>query len=116
MVCDSEADLISPLRSHPGPSNNVGRGAPEIAVLEGTVNLDGLFGEMTQCKPSLNHAFGEYNTLTIPSCTLLALQLAPFNNQQWVKNTSDVYMLGEDFETRPNEFIGNSYQQVCFYF
>lgn len=42
----------------------------------------------------------------------LALQLAPFSAEQRIKNSTDVYMLGEDFETRPNEFVGNSYQQV----
>lgn len=72
---------------HPGPSHDIGRGAPEIDVFEALVNEIDLFGEASQ-----------------------TLQMAPFDMDYLWDNTSDTYSLGA-MRTHLNAYHGNHYQE-----
>ncbi|BGP18552.1 hypothetical protein JCM10213v2_006618 [Rhodosporidiobolus nylandii] len=76
---------------HPGPSPNVGRGAPEIDILEAQMFWDGeeLRGAVSQ-----------------------SAQFAPYDDHYQPKNTSEYIQVYNNSKTQLNEYLGGVYQQA----
>ncbi|KAL7418590.1 hypothetical protein Q5752_007048 [Cryptotrichosporon argae] len=74
---------------HPGPSNDVGRGAVEIDLLEAQIVVDGSRGQVSQ-----------------------SAQFAPFNAYYQWTNTSDTYTIANSDMTAFNSYLGGEYQQA----
>lgn len=95
--------------SHPGPSNNVGRSAPELDVFEALVNTGSFYGEISQsrlCKV-IRHTLG-----SLPLFSRTALQMAPFDMDYTWPNASGTYTVGHAWDTELNEYKGGIFQQV----
>ncbi|KAF7968462.1 hypothetical protein HWV62_30551 [Athelia sp. TMB] len=73
---------------HPGPSNNVGRSAPEIDIFETQINVTLFKAEVSQ-----------------------SLQTAPFNYKYEFVNTSDATTIYDDTITQFNSYKGGTTQQ-----
>ena len=79
-----------PGQPHPGPNVNVGRGAPEIDIIEAQVDWRG-YGTASQ-----------------------SIQLAPFDYQwQWNNRTSDGMVIYNKSATYLNEWKGAATQESC---
>ena len=77
-----------PGSDHPGPSTSVGRGAPEIDILEALIDVTVFKGQVSQ-----------------------SLQVAPFNYQYEFDNTSSVTPI-QGSTTVLNPYKGATYQQA----
>src|SRR6266576_5143732 len=73
---------------HPGPSTSVGRGAPEIDVLEAQINIPRGKGQVSQ-----------------------SLQIAPFNYNYEFNNASSATPI-EGSATQFNVYTGGQFQQA----
>ncbi|GAA5969770.1 hypothetical protein JCM21900_004194 [Sporobolomyces salmonicolor] len=76
-TCPADAD------EHPGPSVNVGRGAPEIDILEGQIAANGQQGSASQ-----------------------SVQIAPFDDGYNWKNTTPYITVWDDSITTQNQWHG----------
>jgi hypothetical protein len=75
---------------HPGPSNNVGRAAPEIDMIEAQVIIDSATGEVSQ-----------------------SFQVAPYDDYYQFYNTTNAYYTQYDTSiTSWNSYLGGYYQQA----
>ncbi|KAK0225400.1 glycoside hydrolase family 16 protein [Armillaria fumosa] len=73
---------------HPGPSINIGRGAPEIDIFEHQIDVNVWQGMVSQ-----------------------TFQLGPFNYQYQFDNTTPATTVTDSSITHFNTYIGNTYQQ-----
>lgn len=108
-VCTKITDCFTELYSHPGPSNNVGRSAPELDVFEALVNTGSFYGEISQSGSSyaIGHTLG-----SLPLFWYTALQMAPFDMDYTWPNASGTYTVGHRWDTELNEYKGGIFQQV----
>ncbi|KAI0674191.1 beta-glucan synthesis-associated [Trametes maxima] len=81
-----------PGEDHPGPSNKVGRGVPEIDILEAEKNkTDGGVGQVVS----------------------QSAQFAPFTHDySYVNDTADAWTIYDSSVTRPNGYRGSAIQQA----
>jgi beta-glucanase (GH16 family) len=69
-----------PGEDHPGPSNNVGRAAPEIDLIEAQIIIDLAVGEVSQSNQIAPYdAFYQYNNASI-YCDIADLGISKFNS------------------------------------
>ncbi|KAJ7606550.1 glycoside hydrolase family 16 protein [Mycena polygramma] len=82
-----------PGSDHPGPSTNIGRGVPEIDIIEALVEIDGtapIFrGQVSQ-----------------------SYQAAPYNAQRQFNNASSVTPIQNATATKFNHYMGDEFQQT----
>ncbi|CAK9780700.1 unnamed protein product [Cutaneotrichosporon oleaginosum] len=74
---------------HPGPNPSVGRGAPEVDVIEGQIDTRMRMGEMSQ-----------------------SAQVAPFDADYQFDNSSDAVTIWATDITKWNTYLGGVYQQA----
>ncbi|KAI0365988.1 beta-glucan synthesis-associated [Pilatotrama ljubarskyi] len=81
-----------PNEEHPGPSNSVGRGVPEIDILEAEKNkTEGGVGQVVS----------------------QSAQFAPFTHDYlYVNDTQDAWWIYDESRTRPNTYKGSAIQQA----
>ena len=77
-----------PASDHPGPSVSVGRGAPEIDILEAQIDVSRFVGQVSQ-----------------------SLQVAPFNANYQFNNDSSASPI-QGSATHYNSYTGGQYQQA----
>nr|XP_019000894.1 glucosidase [Kwoniella mangroviensis CBS 8507]OCF64355.1 glucosidase [Kwoniella mangroviensis CBS 8507] len=74
---------------HPGPDESYGRGAPEVDVLEGQIDLSVNLGELSQ-----------------------SFQVAPFDEAyQWLNSSKGAEIYDDDI-TKFNSYVGGIYQEA----
>ncbi|KIM89080.1 glycoside hydrolase family 16 protein [Piloderma croceum F 1598] len=78
-----------PDSDHPGPTTNVGRGVPEIDIIETQINTSVMQGQVSQ-----------------------SYQTAPYNYQYQFVNTTPSTMIYDDTITQYNSYKGGVYQQA----
>ncbi|CAK5283866.1 unnamed protein product [Mycena citricolor] len=80
-----------PGSDHPGPSTSVGRGVPEIDILEALteVNDSSYRGQISQ-----------------------STQIAPYNDHRWFDNSTTVTTIQNASITKLNHYLGGQYQQT----
>lgn len=78
-----------PGSDHPGPSVKTGRGVPEIDILETQINVANFTGEVSQ-----------------------SAQVAPYNYQYEIDNSSDATTIYDGSITRLNSYKGGVLQQA----
>ncbi|KAF7290942.1 hypothetical protein HMN09_01272800 [Mycena chlorophos] len=80
-----------PNSDHPGPSVNVGRGAPEIDILEAEINKTAGFGQVVS----------------------QSAQFAPFTHDyDYNTNTTEEWQIYDSLRTTPNGYKGSAVQQA----
>ncbi|KAF8636013.1 hypothetical protein AX15_000173 [Amanita polypyramis BW_CC] len=79
-----------PNSDHPGPTVTTGRGVPEIDVLEAQIDVDVFQGQVSQ-----------------------SLQIAPYNYQYQVVDTSPATTIYDSTKTKINTYKGGPYQQAA---
>ncbi|KAH9849652.1 beta-glucan synthesis-associated [Lenzites betulinus] len=81
-----------PNEEHPGPSNNIGRGVPEIDILEAEKNK---------------------TTGGVGQVVSQSAQFAPFTHDyDYVNDTADAWTIYDSSRTRPNSYRGSAIQQA----
>ena len=78
-----------PGSDHPGPDVSVGRGVPEIDILETQVDVSRFIGQVSQ-----------------------SFQVAPYNYEYEFDNSSDATTIFDDSITRLNGYKGGQFQQA----
>jgi len=79
-----------PGEDHPGPSNDIGRGIPEVDIIEAQIQIENRHGEVSQ-----------------------TYQIAPYDPEWKFDNTSGNEVNYDKSIVHPNTYFGGVYQQSC---
>ncbi|KAJ7830201.1 glycoside hydrolase family 16 protein [Mycena leptocephala] len=82
-----------PGSDHPGPSTNIGRGVPEIDIIEALVEIDGT-------APNFRGQVSQ------------SYQVAPYNAQRQFNNASSATPIQNASVTKFNHYMGDEFQQT----
>ncbi|GAA5993049.1 hypothetical protein JCM10908_003078 [Rhodotorula pacifica] len=87
-ACTCRADA----KEHPGPNVKVGRGAPEIDILEAQTH---------------------YTNRRLVGAVSQSAQFAPYDNDYQIRNTTPYTVVHSPNRTILNDYLGGIYQQAC---
>lgn len=96
---------------HPGPNVGVGRGAPEIDIIEAYVSSLPLLAFLHSHFP-LHSQVSDHEGFTYPSVSQSA-QFAPFDDQYETVNSTPATILYDSAQSWFNPYKGGPYQQAA---